>query len=94
MRKRTRKMIEVEGRYQQPLVEMLPQMLTSQGLAKTALELGVSKATVGIWIVKLGIELRYVALRPGESITIIEVEPKPTKPFARVGAWLGHLSPR
>ena len=92
MRKRTKKMIEVEGRYQQPLVEMLPQMLTSQGLAKTALELGVSKATIGIWIVKLGIELRYVALRPGESITIIEVEPKPTKPFARVGAWLRSLS--
>jgi hypothetical protein len=91
MRRRTRKMIEVEGRYLKPLVEMLPQMLTSQGLAKTALELGVSKATIGIWMAKLGIELRYVALRPGESITIIEVEPKPTKPFARIGAWLGNL---
>ena len=86
MRKRTRKMIEVEGRYQQPLVKMLPQMLTSQGLAKTALELNVSKATVGIWMAKLGIELRYVALRPGESITIIEVEPKSTHPIARIGA--------
>ena len=91
MRKRTRRMIEVEGRYQQPLVEMLPQMLTSQGLAKTAEELGVSKATVGIWMAKLGIELRYVALRPGESITIIEVEPKPTNPIVRVGAWLRSL---
>ena len=86
MRKRTRKMIEVEGRYQQPLVQMLPQMLTSQGLAKTAEELGVSKATIGIWMAKLGIELRYVALRPGESITIIEVEPKSTHPIARIGA--------
>ena len=92
MRKRTRKMIEVEGRYQQPLVQMLPQMLTSQGLVKTALELNVSKATVGIWMAKLGIELRYVALRPGESITIIEVEPKPTHPIARVGAWLRRLA--
>ena len=91
MRKRTRRMIEVEGRYQQPLVQMLPQMLTSQGLARTAEELGVSKATIGIWMAKLGIELRYVALRPGESITIIEVEPKPTKPIARVGAWLRGL---
>jgi hypothetical protein len=91
MRKRTRRMIEVEGRYQQPLVKMLPQMLTSQGLAKTALELNVSKATIGIWMAKLGIELRYVALRPGESITIIEVEPKPTNPIVRVGAWLRSL---
>ena len=91
MRKRTRKMIEVEGRYQQPLVEMLPQMLTTQGLAKTAEELGVSKATVGIWMAKLGIELRYVALRPGESITIIEVEPKPTNPITKVGVWLRSL---
>ena len=74
-----------------PLVEMLPQMLTTQGLAKTALELGVSKATVGQWMAKLGIELRYVALRPGESITIIEVEPKPANPIARVGAWLRSL---
>ena len=91
MRKRTRRMIEVEGRYQQPLVEMLPQMLTTQGLAKTAEELGVSKATVGIWMAKLGIELRYVALRPGESITVIEIEPKPTNPIVRVGAWLRSL---
>ena len=67
-------------------------MLTSQGLARTAEELGVSKATIGIWMAKLGIELRYVALRPGESITIIEVEPKPTKPIARVGAWLRRLA--
>ena len=92
MRKRTRKMIEVEGRYQQPLVEMLPQMLTTQGLAKTAEELGVSKATVGIWMAKLGIELRYVALRPGESITVIEIEPKPTNPIVRVGTWLRRLA--
>ena len=91
MRKRTRKMIEVEGRYQQPLVQMLPQMLTTQGLAKTAEELGVSKATVGQWMAKLGIELRYVALRPGESITIIEVEPKPTNPITTVGVWLRSL---
>ena len=66
-------------------------MLTSQGLARTAEELGVSKATIGIWMAKLGIELRYVALRPGESITIIEVGPKPIHPIARIGARLRSL---
>ena len=88
--RKTTLMETVEERYQQPLVAMLPQMLTEQGLAKTAEEIGVSKATLGTWMAQLGIELRYVALRPGESIAVVEQAPRGM--FARFGARLRRLA--
>ena len=70
MIRKTKKMAAVEEKYGQPLEKMLPEMVTEQGLSATADYLGVSKATLGYWLLKLGINVRRVALAPGESLEI------------------------
>ena len=68
--RKTKKMVAVEERFQQPLEKMLPELVTEWGLSATADQLGVSKATLGYWLLKLGINVRRVALAPGESIEV------------------------
>ena len=68
--RRTRLMRGVEERYNRPLERLLPEMINEMGLSQTAEELGVSKATVGYWLLKLGINVRRVALAPGESLEV------------------------
>ena len=70
MTRKTKKMIAVEEKFHQPLEKILPEMVTDQGLSSTADRLGVSKATLGYWLLKLGINVRRVALAPGETIEI------------------------
>ena len=75
MTRKTKKMITVEEKFHQPLEKILPEMVTDQGLSSTADQLGVSKATLGYWLLKLGINVRRVALAPGETIEIKRVSP-------------------
>ena len=69
-RRKTKKMLVVEERFHQPLEEMLPPLVTENGLSATAEELGVSKATLGYWLLKLGINVQRIALAPGETIEV------------------------
>lgn len=71
--RKSKKMIEVENKFKQPLEDMLPQMVTEYGLTASADQLGVSKATLGYWLLKLGINVRRVALAPGDSIEVKRV---------------------
>ncbi|MBM3948398.1 MAG: hypothetical protein FJ312_04000 [SAR202 cluster bacterium] len=73
MQRKTKKMVSVEKRFQRPLEKMLPELVTEQGLSATADQLGVSKATLGYWLLKLGINVRRVALAPGETIEVKRV---------------------
>ena len=73
MARKTKKMAAVEGKFHQPLERMLPEMVTENGLSATADELGVSKATLGYWLLKLGINVRRVALAPGETLEVKRV---------------------
>ncbi len=70
MNRKTKKMLAVEERFQEPLEKMLPRLVTEQGLSATADELGMSKATPGYWLLKLGIRVRRIALAPGDSIQV------------------------
>ena len=70
MRRKTKKMIAVEKVHQHPLEDMLPKLVTDYGLSATADSLGVSKATLGYWLLKLGINVQRVALAPGDSLEI------------------------
>jgi hypothetical protein len=63
-------MREVEEKYQRPLEGLVPEKVNELGLSATASELGVSKATLGYWILKLGINVRRVALAPGETLEV------------------------
>ena len=73
MARKTKKMLAVEERFHQSLEKMLPEMVTDQGLSNTADQLEVSKATLGYWLLKLGINVRRVALAPGESLEVKRV---------------------
>tara|TARA_B100000749_G_C18219423_1_gene379481 strand:- start:20 stop:268 length:249 start_codon:yes stop_codon:yes gene_type:complete len=73
MRRKSKMMIEVEERFQQPLEDMLPALVTEQGLSVTANQIGVSKATLGYWLLKLGINVQRVALAPGETLEVKRV---------------------
>ena len=68
--RKTPKMIAVERRIRRPLERALPEMVNEMGLTGAAKKLGVSKATLSYWLLKLGIQIRRVALAPGEEIEI------------------------
>lgn len=68
--RKTKLMQRVEKEHQRPLERLLPEMVNEIGLSSTAEELGVSKATLGYWLLKLGINVRRVALAPGETLEV------------------------
>ncbi|MCH7713375.1 MAG: hypothetical protein IIC99_07110 [Chloroflexi bacterium] len=70
MARKTKLMQRVETEFQRPLERLLPEMVNEIGLSSTAEELGVSKATLGYWLLKLGINVRRVALAPGETLEV------------------------
>ena len=70
MARKTKLMLRVEEEYSRSLERLLPEMVNEKGLSVTALELGVSKATLGYWLLKLGINVRRVALAPGETLEV------------------------
>ena len=70
MAKKTKLMQRVEDEFQRPLERLLPEMVNELGLSGTAEELRVSKATLGYWLLKLGINVRRVALAPGETLEV------------------------
>ena len=69
-RKKTKKMVAVEEKFGNDLEIMLPPLVTENGLSATADSFGVSKATLGYWLLKLGINVQRVALAPGETIEV------------------------
>ena len=71
--RKTKLMLSVEKTHQRSLERLLPEMVNEMGLSATAEELGVSKATLGYWLLKLGINVRRVALAPGEILEVKRV---------------------
>ena len=70
--RRTKLMRRVEEKFSRPLVDLIVEGVNIKGLSRTAEELGVSKATLGYWILKLKIEQHRVLLKPGQTFQIIE----------------------
>ncbi|MQF69067.1 hypothetical protein FIM12_01840 [SAR202 cluster bacterium AD-804-J14_MRT_500m] len=73
MVRKTKLMKRVEADHQRPLERLLPEMVNEIGLSETAAALDVSKATLGYWLLKLGINVRRVALAPGETLEVKRV---------------------
>jgi len=48
----------------------LPQMITDHGLSYTAEFLGISTATLGYWLLKLGIVTHGVVVTSGETLEV------------------------
>jgi hypothetical protein len=70
MARKTKMMLRVEELYQRPIESLLPEMINERGLSATAGELSISKATLGYWLLKLRIEVRRIALAPGETLEV------------------------
>ena len=70
MARKTKLMQRVEKEFSRPLENLLPEKVNEVGLSATAEELGDSKATLGYWLLKLGINVRRVALAPGETLEV------------------------
>lgn len=71
--RKTARMKEVEEKHSRTLERLLPEMINEVGLSEAASRLGVSKATLGYWCLKLGINIRRVALAPGETLEVKRV---------------------
>ena len=71
MVRKSKLMKQVEGRYDRPLEELLPKLYNEKGLPAMAAELGVSKGTVWYWLLKFGINVRRVALSPGDDVEVV-----------------------
>ena len=70
---KTKKMVLAERKLRRPLEKALPEIVNDVGLTGAAKRLGVSKATLSYWLLKLDIEIKRVALAPGEEIEIRRV---------------------
>ena len=71
MVRKSKLMRQIESRYDRPLEELLPQMYNEKGLPAMAADLGVSKGTVWYWLLKFGINVRRVALSPGDDVEVV-----------------------
>ena len=71
MVRKSKLMKQVETRYNRPLEELLPEMYNEKGLPAMAADLGVSKGTVWYWLLKFGINVRRVALSPGDDLEVV-----------------------
>lgn len=68
--RKTKKMIDAEARFGRPLESVLPALITDEGLTGAAAIIGISKASMGYWMLKLGIQTHHIAIGPGERITV------------------------
>lgn len=69
-RKKTDKMLKIEAMLGEQLEVALPRLVTESNLSRTAEYLGISKATLGYWLLKMDIETMTVALGPGDTVDI------------------------
>ena len=72
LNRKTRKMLGVEAEQGERLEDLLPRLIDERGQSGAAAYLDVSKATLGYWLLKLGISIARIAVAPGDTVTIIK----------------------
>ena len=70
MQQKTKLMFRFDQEISQPIETPLPRLINRQGIADTAAQLGVSKATINYWMLKLSIPVQRTALMPDETIIV------------------------
>ena len=68
--KKSPKMRAIEEQHNQALETLLPALINQDGFIETCGTLGISKAGLAYWLLKLGISVRRVALAPGETLEV------------------------
>ena len=71
--RKTSLMKKVETAYGEKLETLLPRLINAEGMTDTADRIGTSKSSLGYWCLKLGIEVRRIALAPGETVQIRKI---------------------
>lgn len=61
----------------EPVALALKRLCTEIGINGLAERWGVSKATVGYWMLKCGIRIEYAAVPPGHEVWVIPAEGEP-----------------
>lgn len=70
MPRKSKLMRQIEERYQKPLERLLPEMYNEKGLPGMSNEMGISKGTIWYWLLRFGVNVRRIALAPGESLEV------------------------
>ena len=70
MSRKSKLMRSVEERYNRPLEALLPEMYNQMGLPAMSDEMGINKGTLWYWLLKFGVNVRRVALAPGEVLEV------------------------
>ena len=68
--RKTKLMRNVEAQFQRPVESLVPELVNEHGLTQAANHLGVSAATLGYWMLKMGIRYRRVAVTADETIEV------------------------
>ena len=70
--KKTPKMYATERQIGEVLETALPRLLNDRGVLRTAQTIGIPRTTLDGWLGKFGITMVEVALRPGESVEVVQ----------------------
>jgi hypothetical protein len=71
--RKTAMMILVETKFSEKLETLLPRLINDQGMSSAADTLGTSKSSLSYWCLKLGIEVKRVAISPGEEVVVRKI---------------------
>ena len=74
MKRKSKLMLSVESQMGETLEAALPRILTDEGLVESAARVGVSKATLSYWALKLDIEFVGVWLGPDASLVLTRAD--------------------
>ena len=70
MTKQSALMTKAEQTHGKPIDELVPELLETMSYQEAADTLGISKATLNYWLLKLRVNIQRVVLRPGDVLTI------------------------
>lgn len=73
--KKSPKMRAIEEQHNQALETLLPALINQDGFVETCGTLGISKAGLAYWLLKLGVKYQKIALAPNEYVQIRERRP-------------------
>ena len=73
MPRKSLRMREVEREYGKSLEVLIPELVNVSNQSETAELFGISKATLGYWMLKLGIRMARKATLPGEILQVAKI---------------------
>jgi len=69
---KSKRMREVEREWGKPLEVLIPEFVNASNQTETADLFGISKASLGYWMLKLGINVHRKATLPGEMLEVVK----------------------